>query len=68
MTNKPVDIGTVLAMKTRARAYPDLGKIVTRRKVATMTGGIRIVRVSLPAISMHIAALGDAGRPVRRAG
>lgn len=67
MTTTPVDTGTVLWAKTRARTYPVTGKIVTLRKVPmTTTGGVTIVRISLPAISMHMAALEANGRPVRR--
>lgn len=66
MPNLPVDTGLVLAMKTRARRYPDLGKIITKRKVPAMTGGLAVVSISLPAITMHLAALKANGRQVRR--
>lgn len=66
MATKPVDTGTVLAMKTRNRTFPDLGKIVLTTLVPKPGGGLRVDRLSLPANSMHIAALKAAGRTVRR--
>jgi hypothetical protein len=68
MSTPPVDTGIVLWRKTRARTYPVTGKIVTLRKIPLMTGGTRIASVSLPAISMHMAALEAAGRKVSRRG
>lgn len=52
----------VRRVDTRTIVTADGDKIVIRRQVITETGGLTQISISLPAISMHLAALAIDGK------